>query len=128
VFHLVFFVVVLSSLVPGATVGAAARWLGIARAGRPAQATSIEVVSLRDFPGEFVWYAVDAVSMAAGAQVKDLSLPTGCLVTLVVRGHEVVVPRGTTLLQPGDQVCAFVTPESRSLLDLLFGTAEDEGA
>jgi cell volume regulation protein A len=128
VFHLVFFVVVLSSLVPGATVGAAARWLGIARESRPAHAASIEVVSLREFPGEFVWYGVDAISMAAGAQVKDLSLPVGSLVTLVVRGHEVVVPRGNTELRPGDQVCAFATPESRALLDLLFGTAEDEGA
>jgi hypothetical protein len=33
------------------------------------------------------------------------------------------VPRGDTLLEPGDQVCTFVTPEARGLLDLLFGSA-----
>jgi hypothetical protein len=42
---------------------------------------------------------------------------------LVLHGAEVVVPRGSTPLRPGDQVCFFVTPGSRALLDLPFGTA-----
>jgi cell volume regulation protein A len=126
IFHLVFFVVVMSSLVPGATVGAAARWLGIAREHPPPAAASVELVSLREFPGEFVWYHVHPVSAAAGALVRDLSLPEGCLVALVVRGPSVVVPRGSTDLQVGDQICMFATPESRSFLDLLFGTGEEE--
>ena len=123
-FHLVFFVVVLNSLVPGATVGLAARGLGLARESPPVPAASVEVVSLREFPGEFTWYFVHPVSAAAGACVRDLALPEGSLVALVLRGTEVIVPRGSTPLRPGDQVCCFVTPESRTLLDLLFGTAE----
>jgi cell volume regulation protein A len=58
----------------------------------------------------------------AGERVRDLSLPDGSLVALIVRGEGVVVPRGDTQLEPGDQVCAFVTPEARELLDLLFGS------
>jgi NhaP-type Na+/H+ and K+/H+ antiporter len=49
-------------------------------------------------------------------------------VALVLRGKEVIVPRGSTPLRPGDQVCCFVTPESRTILDLLFGTAERDPA
>ena len=128
IFHLVFFVVVLNSLVPGATVGLAARWLGLARESPPLPSASIELVSLREFPGEFVWYFVHAVSAAAGAYVRDLPLPAGSLVVLVLRAKDVIVPRGSTLLRPGDQVCFFTTPESRSLLDLFFGTAEREPA
>ena len=63
-----------------------------------------------------------------GALLRDLSLPEGSLVVLIVRGGGVVVPRGDTQLEPGDEVCAFVTPEARSLLDLLFGAGGDEGA
>jgi cell volume regulation protein A len=128
IFHLVFFAVVVSALVPGATVGVVARWLGIARAEPPPQAASIELVSLREFPGEFVWYFVHAVSAVAGAYVRDLSLPEGSLVVLIVRAEGVVVPRGDTRLEPGDQVCAFVTPDARGLLDLLFGAGGDESA
>jgi cell volume regulation protein A len=128
IFHLVFFAVVVSALVPGATVGAVARWLGLARAEPPPQVASVELVSLRELPGEFVWYFVHPVSAVAGESVRDLSLPEGSLVVLIVRGGQVVVPRGDTQLEPGDQVCAFVMPDARGLLDLLFGAGGEEGA
>jgi potassium/hydrogen antiporter len=127
-FHLVFFVVVVNGLVPGATVGLVARRLGIARAAAPPPEASVELVSLRDFSGEFVWYFVHSVSAVAGADVRDLSLPEGCLVVLLVRGEAVVVPRGSTRLEPGDQVCVLATPEARTLLDLLFGAGREEEA
>lgn len=126
VFHLVFFVVLASSFVPGATVGWVARRLGIADPGPPPPPVSVELVSLRELPGDFVWYHVAPASAVAGAEMRDLPLPEGCLVTLVLRGGDVVVPRGGTALLPGDQVCVFVLPEGRPLLDLLFGGASEE--
>lgn len=125
-FHLVFFVVLATSFVPGATVGWVARWLGIADRVPPTPAASIELVSLRDLPGDFVWYHVAAASAVAETHVRDLPLPEGCLVTLIVRDQEVLVPRGSTELRPGDHVCVFVLPEGRALLDLLFGGAAEE--
>jgi cell volume regulation protein A len=127
VFHLVFFVVLASSFVPGATVGWLARRLGLADEGPPAAAASVELVSLRELPGDFVWYHVAPASAVADSHVRDLPLPDGCLVTLIVRERDVVVPRGSTELLPGDQVCVFVLPAERGLLDLLFGGAS-EGA
>jgi len=128
IFHLVFFVVLASSFVPGATVGWTARRLGIADPGPPPPSVSVELVSLRELPGDFVWYHVAPASAVAGTFVRDLPLPEGCLVTLVVRDRDVVVPRGSTELRPGDQVCAFVLPEGRALLDLLFGGASEGSA
>ena len=125
-FHLVFFVVLASSFVPGATVGWAARRLGIADPGPPTPVASVELVSLRELPGEFIWYHVSVASAVSETHVRDLPLPEGCLVTLIVREQDVVVPRGSAELRPGDHVCVFVLPEGRALLDLLFGgTAED---
>ena len=44
-----------------------------------------------------------------------------CVLTVVVRGDRVLPARGETRLADGDHVCVFVLPESRTLLDLLFG-------
>jgi cell volume regulation protein A len=125
-FHRVFFVVLASSFVPGATVAWTARRLGLADAGPPAPAASVELVSLRELPGDFVWYHVSPASAVAESCVRDLPLPEGCTVALIVRGRDVVVPRGATPFLPGDQVCLFVLPEGRPLLDLLFGGASEE--
>ena len=126
IFHLVFFVVLVNSLIPGATVAWLARRLGIAGTPKRAAAASVELVSLRELPGEFRWYLVSAASAVAGTHVRDLSVPEGCVVTLVVRGTEVIAPRGSTALLPGDEVCVFAIPSSRPLLDLLFGGALDD--
>lgn len=126
IFHLVFFVVLASSFVPGATVGWAARRLGLADPGPPPPPIRVDLVSLRELPGDFVWYHVVQASAVAGTFVRDLPLPEGSLVTMVVRDRDVVVPRGSTRLEPGDQVCVFVLPEARALLDLLFGGSAEE--
>lgn len=125
IFHLVFFVVIASSFVPGATVGWVAERLGLANPGPPPPPASVELVSLRELPGDFVWYDVASASAIADSFVRDLPLPDGCLVTLVMRNREVVVPRGSTQFLAGDQVCVFVLPEGRPLLDLLFGGAPE---
>lgn len=127
-FHLVFFVVVVNALVPGATVGLAARWLGISRASPPPPPASVELISLREFPGDFVWYYVHPVSAVSDSCVRDLPLPQGCVVALILRGESIVVPRGETDLKAGDQVCMFVTAEARGLLDLMFGAGDGEEA
>jgi cell volume regulation protein A len=69
---------------------------------------------------------VAPVSAAGDALVRDLSLPEGCLITLIVRDRSVLVPKGSTELRAGDHVCAFVPAEARDLLDLLFGGAAED--
>ncbi|MEZ4282962.1 MAG: TrkA C-terminal domain-containing protein, partial [Myxococcota bacterium] len=124
-FHLVFFVVLVSSVIPGATVVALARRLGLAVPHAPSPSAHVELVSLRDFPGEFVWYHVEPSSAVAGSDLRGLELPEGCLVTLIVRGPDLLVPKGSTLLLAGDHVCVFVPPSERPLLDLFFGGEYD---
>src|SRR5262249_7227306 len=127
IFHLVFFVVLVNSLIPGATVAWLARRLGLARTPDTPPAT-VELVSLREYPGEFVWYAIAAVSAVAGGSIADLPLPDGCILVLLLRGDEVLAPRGTTRLDPGDHVCIFTKAGDRPFLDLLFGKEEGEAS
>lgn len=118
--------VLVSCIVPGATVALLAKRLGLAAPHAPSPGAEIELVSRREFPGEFRWYGVDPVSAVAGADLRGLELPEGCLVTLIVRGGDLIPPKGSTVLAPGDHVCVFVPHAERALLDLLFGAVQEE--
>jgi cell volume regulation protein A len=48
------------------------------------------------------------------------------VVSLIVRGNELVTPRGGTTLLPGDHVYIFCKPEELSLVQLLFGEQMQE--
>jgi cell volume regulation protein A len=126
VFYLVFFVVVVNSLLPGATVAWLARRLGVAEPIAPTPPASVELISLRDYGSEFAWYTVHRQSAVAGALVRDLSLPNGSLLMLMLRGEEVLAPHGTTHFEVGDHVCVFVAPGDRPVLHLLLGRAQGE--
>ncbi|HKK08367.1 MAG TPA: TrkA C-terminal domain-containing protein, partial [Gemmatimonadota bacterium] len=41
---------------------------------------------------------------AAGVAIRDISIPTECVVAAVIRGEEFVVPRGDTRIEAGDYV------------------------
>jgi trk system potassium uptake protein TrkA len=51
-------------------------------------------------------------SPAAEREIVDLALPRDSTIVAVVRKDRVVVPRGDTRLQPGDEVLVLVTGES----------------
>ena len=44
--------------------------------------------------------------------LKDIDVPRNATVVAVVRGEHIVVPRGDTVFESGDEVLAMVTPES----------------
>ncbi|MGE5552197.1 MAG: potassium channel family protein [Bacteroidota bacterium] len=54
--------------------------------------------------------AVHADSTAAGRLVRDLaeSLPRGCVFVSILRGEDVILPRGGTALNAGDTIMALV--------------------
>jgi cell volume regulation protein A len=43
---------------------------------------------------------------------------------LVVRGEELIAPRGPTVFLPGDHVYLFCAPEDRPFVQLIFGRAQ----
>ncbi len=51
-------------------------------------------------------------SPAAGRSIADLGVPRDATVVAVVREGHVVVPRGDTVVNAGDEVLALVTPDS----------------
>ena len=120
IFNAVFFVVLISAITQGWSLPLVARWLQIGRPADPTPALSVEINALRQVDGEIVDYTVRAGSRLAGLQLRDLALPDGVLVTLILRGSEVLMPRGSSLLLPGDHVFVALRTSLEPLIDQLF--------
>ncbi len=62
-------------------------------------------------------------SPAAGRSIADIGVPRDATVVAVVRDDRLVVPRGDTVLGPGDEVLLLVTGESEPEVQRLFVAA-----
>ncbi len=61
-------------------------------------------------------------SPAINKEVKDIVLPKDSVLVSILRGEEVIVPRGDTILKPGDDVVALtLVGNEPQLLSLLAG-------
>ena len=57
---------------------------------------------------------------AIGLEIKQLGLPAPCVIAAIIRQGEVVVPRGDTKLQEGDEVLAITDSNGVAQLATLF--------
>jgi CIC family chloride channel protein len=81
-------------------------------------------VSLPLQPGTiFLDLLVSHHSPVAGKRVKDLDLPTDCILVSVRRRSHSLIPRGNTLIKQGDRVVIVSTPENEELLRSLIEVA-----
>ncbi|MDT7858395.1 potassium/proton antiporter [Rubrivirga sp. S365] len=119
-FDVVFFVVLVSAVSQGWSLPVAARWLEIGRPADPAPPVTVELHALRHVDGDVVDYTVAPSARVAGQMLRDLVLPDGVAVTLVVRDGAVVVPRGGTALRTGDHVFVVARTQLKPLVDRLF--------
>src|SRR5690606_143506 len=124
-FNVVFFIVVVSALVQGSSLPLVARWLGLSTPIVPTPAATLEISSLRHVDGEVVDYSVDSASRAAGRKVRELALPDGVVIAMVVRGEQIIPPQGRTEILAGDHVIVVLRPGSRPLVDQVFGGHEE---
>jgi trk system potassium uptake protein TrkA len=60
-------------------------------------------------------------ALAIGLALKDLSLPNNCVISGIIRHGDMVLPRGTTILEEGDEILALVDDLAREQLAKLLG-------
>ncbi len=60
-------------------------------------------------------------ALAIGKALKDLPLPTNCVISGIIRQGEIVMPRGVTVLEEADEILALVDDASRDQLAKLLG-------
>jgi potassium/hydrogen antiporter len=127
-FHVVFFAVLVSAVLQGWTLPMVAGWLGLQTDPEPQAPISLEITSLRDVEGDIVEYTVLLETHAANRHVRDLRLPDGAVVAMIVRDQAIIPPRGSTRIEPGDHVFLVLRPGVRLLVDRLFRRRRDPPA
>ena len=68
-----------------------------------------------------VQLAVDAASEAVGRPVKDMIIPQDSLLIAILRGNDVIIPRGDTIVCANDKILALTDEDSQVVLNKLFG-------
>jgi trk system potassium uptake protein TrkA len=72
--------------------------------------------------GEFsiVEEKIAPAAPAIGLALKDLSLPNNCVISGIIRDGDLILPRGTTILEEGDEILALVDEPARQQLAKLL--------
>jgi len=83
----------------------------------------ITLLKLRRGQYSLVENRVDPRAVAAGKALKEIDRPRECVLVAIIRGGELIIPRGETVLQPDDEVLALVhISQLDRLASLLMGS------
>jgi cell volume regulation protein A len=119
-FNIVFFAVLLSTVLQGTTIEPVARWLGVTTDEPTRTPSVLEVGAVRELGADVVEHMIRPGDAAAGARLRDLGLPRDALVSLIIRRSEALLPRGSTRLEEGDRMLVLVRREVAQALPALL--------
>ncbi|GAA0634162.1 potassium/proton antiporter [Kutzneria viridogrisea] len=108
----VFVLVVVLTLVQGATLPVVARWLGLVRSGQPRE-IEVDAAPLDQLGAELLQVRIQRGSRLHGVYLSELRLPVGATVSLIVREDAGFTPKSTTRLQEEDQLLVIATETAR---------------
>ena len=75
------------------------------------------LLTIRDKGLEIVQIKIPPESITAGKTIRELSLPPGSTLSLIIRKeHKPTLPKANTILQAEDQIIAVTTPELEETL------------
>jgi potassium/hydrogen antiporter len=111
-FNIVFFVVVASTLVQGASFEALAKRLGVTTTEPALPRPLVESGMVRELGGEVMAFRVRDGDAVTGRMIKELGLPREALVNVIVRKGAAIPPRGSTEIQAGDELHILVRREA----------------
>ena len=111
IFQVAFFVVLLSTILQGLTIEPVARWLGVTADEAAIPVPLVEPVILNRLGAETMQFPVRAGDAIEGHPVRELGLPREALLNVIVRGERAIPPRGSTIIQEGDQLHVLVRQE-----------------
>ncbi len=111
IFNVAFFVVLISTVIQGTTIEPVARVLGVTSSEAAIPVPLVEPVLLSRLGAEVVQFPVRDGYAVVGHPVRELGLPREALLNVIVRGDRAIPPRGSTIIQQGDQLHLIVRQE-----------------
>jgi cell volume regulation protein A len=111
-FDIVFVLVVVFTLVQGTALARLAARLGVASPAEPREVT-VESAPLGDLAADLLQVGVPERSRLHGVYVRELRLPEGAVLSLIVRNGQGFVPDQDTRLVRGDQLLVVATSRCR---------------
>jgi cell volume regulation protein A len=118
-FDIVFFVVLTSTLVQGASFEPIARRLGLTGTEPALPPRLFESGRIRELGGAVVVHRIRPGDAAAGHRVRELGLPREALVNVIVREGHGIPPRGSTEVREGDELHILLRGEVREEVESL---------
>ena len=88
----------------------------------------LTLLKLRRGEYSLVEEKVPVGAKAVGVAIKDLSLPEECIIAGVIRHGKLILPRGITVLEPGDEVLAITDRSGAEQLSRLLSSPEEDSA
>jgi cell volume regulation protein A len=118
-FDLVFFVVITSTLIQGASFEPLAQRLRLTTAEPALPRRLHESGRIRELGGDVVVHRVRPGAAIDGHPIRDLQLPREALVNVIVREGRAIPPRGSTEIREGDELHVLVRGELRDEVEEL---------
>jgi cell volume regulation protein A len=112
IFNVVFFVVLLSTVLQGTTIQPLARLLGATSDEAAIPAPLVEPTLLNRLGAETIQYPVHRGDAVVGHAVREIGLPREALLNVIVRGERAIPPRGSTVVEAGDHLHVLVRQEA----------------
>ncbi len=113
IFHLVFFIVITSILIQGPAIPLIAKWLSVDVPAKKKFRYPLQYIPTENMRNDLVEVEVGKKSPVIGRSVIDLKFPGDALIVLIQRQGDVIVPKGSTLIESGDTM--LVLSDKKSL-------------
>ena len=110
-FNIVFFAVVISTVLQGSTFVTVAERLGVTTNEAALPTPLMESATIRRLGAEVVEFPVRAGDAVVGRRVRELGLPREALLNVIVRGEQAIPPRGSSVIREGDRLHVLVRQE-----------------
>jgi potassium/hydrogen antiporter len=122
----VFVLVVVLTLLQGTTLPWVARLLGVSRTAEPQQ-ISVDAAPLDELSADLLQIRVPAGSLLRGVYLRELRLPRGATVSLVVRDGQGFTPTQDTRLRERDQLLVVTTAQARQAAEERIRAVDQRG-
>lgn len=120
IYNIVFFVVLASAVFQGSTFEWVADRLKVTTTEPAVPPPLMQVGNIRRLGAEFFEFRIHDDDAIAGRVVAELQLPREALVSVIVRGDEALLPRGSTELEADDRLQILVRGHLVGRIEELF--------